>query len=155
MREFQVQDPDYDARIRRGFARQRLMELLGLSLTRVEPGKLEMQMPYDIRFTQQNGFLHAGAVSTALDSACGFASCTLMPAQADVLTVEFKINLLAPARGQTFRFVGTVVKPGRTLVIAEGHAFATDDGREKLIATMSATMMTMLRRPESGAGGEG
>lgn len=111
---------------------------------------LELRMPYDAKFSQQNGFLHGGVVSAGLDTACGLASYTLMPAAADILTVEFKINLLAPAKGQTFRFVGNVVKPGRTLVIAEGRAFANDAGREKMIATMSATMMTMLRPSAAG-----
>ncbi|MBV5269140.1 MAG: PaaI family thioesterase [Afipia sp.] len=146
MSGFQVQDPDYDARVRRTFTNQPAMATLGISLARIEPGTLELQMPYDAKFSQQNGFLHAGAISTALDTACGLASYTLMPARADILTVEFKINLLAPAKGQTFRFVGSVVKPGRALVIAEGRALANDSGREKLIATMSATMMTMLRQ---------
>ncbi|MCF2523474.1 PaaI family thioesterase [Bradyrhizobium sp. G127] len=146
MSAFQAQDPDYEARVRRTFANQPAMATLGISLVRMEPGTLELHMPYDAKFSQQNGFLHAGAISTALDTACGLASYTLMPAQADILTVEFKINLLAPAKGQSFRFVGSVVKPGRTLVIVDGRAFANDDGREKLIATMSATMMTMLRQ---------
>ena len=145
MNAFEIQDSDYEARVRRNFAGQQAMATLGVSLTRIEPGSLELQMPYDAKFSQQNGFLHAGAVSAALDTACGLASYTLMPAKADILTVEFKINLLAPAKGQTFRFIGSVVKPGRTLVVAEGRAFASDGGREKLIATMSATMMTMLR----------
>jgi uncharacterized protein (TIGR00369 family) len=145
MSTFQISDPDYEARVRRNFANQQAMRTLGVSLARIEPGTLELQMPYDAKFSQQNGFLHAGTLSAALDTACGLASYTLMPAEADILTVEFKINLLAPARGQTFRFVGSVVKPGRTLVIAEGRAFANDDGREKLIATMSATMMTITR----------
>jgi uncharacterized protein (TIGR00369 family) len=145
MNGFQIQDPGYDARVRQNFASQQAMATLGISLARVEPGTLELQMPYDAKFSQQNGFLHAGVISAALDTACGLASYTLMPAQADILTVEFKINLLAPAKGQTFRFVGSVVKPGRTLVIAEGRAFASEGGREKLIATMSATMMAMLR----------
>jgi uncharacterized protein (TIGR00369 family) len=146
MSGFQIQDPDYDARVRRTFANQPAMATLGISLARIEPGTLELQMLFDAKFSQQNGFLHAGAISTALDTACGLASYTLMPAQADILTVEFKINLLAPAKGQTFRFVGSVVKPGRTLVIAEGRALANDGGREKLIATMSATMMTIMRQ---------
>ena len=103
-------------------------------------------MPYDATLSQQNGFLHGGVISTGLDTACGLASYTLMPANADILTVEFKINLLAPARGQTFRFVGNVIKPGRTLVVSEGRAYANDDGREKLIASISATMMTMVSR---------
>lgn len=146
MSAFQIQDPDYEARVRRTFAGQMALATLGVTLTRIEPGTLELQMSYDVKFSQQNGFLHGGIVSAGLDTACGLASYTLMPAQADILTVEFKINLLAPAKGQTFRFVGSVVKPGRTLVIAEGRAFASDDGREKLVATMSATMMTMRRQ---------
>jgi uncharacterized protein (TIGR00369 family) len=144
MTTFQVRDPDYEARIRRVFHGQPAMETLGVTLFKVGPGELELRMSYDSRFSQQNGFLHAGMVSAVLDSACGLAAYTLMPAQADVLTVEFKINLLAPAKGDTFRFVGAVVKPGRTLVISEGRAFADDGTHEKLVATMSATMMTML-----------
>lgn len=146
MNAFQIQDPDYEARVRKTFAGQLALATLGITLARIEPGSLELRMPYDAKFSQQNGFLHGGVVSAGLDTACGLASYTLMPAQADILTVEFKINLLAPAKGQTFRFVGNVVKPGRTLVIAEGRAFANDGEREKLIATMSATMMTMLRQ---------
>jgi uncharacterized protein (TIGR00369 family) len=146
MNAFQIQDPDYEVRVRKAFAGQLALATLGITLARIEPGSLELRMPYDAKFSQQNGFLHGGVVSAGLDTACGLASYTLMPAQADILTVEFKINLLAPAKGQTFRFVGNVVKPGRTLVVAEGRAFANDGEREKLIATMSATMMTMLRQ---------
>jgi len=146
MSAFQVQDPDYEERVRRTFANQPALGTFGITLARIEPGALELRMPYDAKLSQQNGFLHGGVVSAALDTACGLASYTLMPAQADILTVEFKINLLAPAKGQTFRFVGNVVKPGRTLVVSEGHAYASNDGREKLIATMSATMMTMVSR---------
>lgn len=145
MSGFQVQDPDYETRVRRVFDGQPAMTTLGITLSDVGPGELELRMPYDARFSQQNGFLHAGVVSAALDTACGLASYTLMPARADILTVEFKINMLAPAKGDTFRFVGTVVKPGRTLIVSEGRAFANDGTREKLVATMSATMMTMLR----------
>lgn len=146
MTAFQVQDPDYEARVRKTFAGQAALATLGITLARIEPGTLELRMPYDAKFSQQNGFLHGGVVSAGLDTACGLASYTLTPAHADILTVEFKINLLAPAKGQTFRFVGHVVKPGRTLVVSEGHAYAIDDGREKLIATMSATMMTIVAR---------
>ncbi|MBR2117445.1 MAG: PaaI family thioesterase [Pseudomonadota bacterium] len=145
MTAFQVQDPDYEARVRKTFAGQPTVITLGITLAKIEPGTLELRMPYDAKFSQQNGFLHGGVVSTGLDTACGLASYTLMPAAADILTVEFKVNLLAPAKGRTFRFVGNVVKAGRTLVIAEGRAFASDGDREKLIATMSATMMTITR----------
>ena len=146
MSAFQVQDPDYEERVRRTFANQPALGTFGITLARIEPGALELRMLYDARLSQQNCFLHGGVVSAGLDTACGLASYTLMPAHADILTVEFKINLLAPAKGQTFRFVGNVVKPGRTLVVSEGHAYASNDGREKLIATMSATMMTMVSR---------
>ena len=146
MTAFQVQDPDFEARVRKTFAGQPALGTLGITLAQVGPGTLELRMPYDAKLSQQNGFLHGGVVSAGLDTACGLASYTLMPATADILTVEFKINLLAPAKGQTFRFVGRVVKPGRTLVVSEGHAYASEDGREKLIATMSATMMTILRQ---------
>lgn len=146
MTAFQVQDPDFEARVRRTFAAQVALATFGITLAKIEPGTLELRMPYDAKFSQQNGFLHGGVVSAGLDTACGLASYTLMPAHADILTVEFKINLLAPAKGRTFRFVGNVIKPGRTLVVSEGHAYANDDGREKLIATMSATMMTMVAR---------
>lgn len=146
MTAFQVQDPDFEARVRKTFAGQPALGTLGITLAQVGPGTLELRMPYDAKFSQQNGFLHGGVVSAGLDTACGLASYTLMPATADILTVEFKINLLAPAKGQTFRFVGRVVKPGRTLVVSEGHAYAGEDGREKLIATMSATMITILRQ---------
>ena len=146
MSAFQVQDPDYEERVRRTFANQPALGTFGITLARIEPGALELRMLYDARLSQQNGFLHGGVVSAGLDTSCGLASYTLMPAHADILTVEFKINLLAPAKGQTFRFVGNVVKPGRTLVVSEGHAYASNDGREKLIATMSATMMTMVSR---------
>lgn len=146
MSAFQVQDPGYEARVRKTFAGQAALTTLGITLARIEPGTLELRMPYDANFSQQNGFLHGGIVSAGLDTACGLASYTLMPAKADILTVEFKINLLAPAKGQTFRFVGHVIKPGRTLVVSEGRAYAVEGEREKLIATMSATMMTMVQR---------
>lgn len=146
MSAFQVQDPGYEARVRKTFAGQAALTTLGITLARIEPGTLELRMPYDANFSQQNGFLHGGIVSAGLDTACGLASYTLMPANADILTVEFKINLLAPAKGQTFRFVGHVIKPGRTLVVSESRAYAVEGEREKLIATMSATMMTMVQR---------
>lgn len=146
MSAFQVQDPDFEARVRKLFASQPTVTTLGITLSKVGPGTLEVLMPYDAKFSQQNGFLHGGIISAGLDTVCGLASYTLMPAAADILTVEFKVNLLAPAKGRTFRFVGNVIKAGRTLVIAEGRAFANDGEREKLIATMTATMMALLRQ---------
>ncbi len=141
-------DPAFEARARESFGRQAMMATLGIAVDRVGPGEVDLSMPFDARFTQQHGFLHAGAIASALDSACGFAAFTLMPDDAGVLTVEFKLNLLAPGRGQRFRFAGRVVKPGRTLVFTEASAHAAQDGDERLIATMTATMMTVTGRDD-------
>jgi uncharacterized protein (TIGR00369 family) len=143
---FEPRTPDFAERVRDSFARQGAMATLGAALVRVAPGEVEIGLDWAPGLTQQHGFLHAGVVSTALDSACGYAGFSLMPADAGVLTIEFKINLLAPARGQRFRLVGRVLKPGRTITVTEGQAFAIDDGREKLIATMNATLMTITGR---------
>ena len=104
-------------------------------------------MPYSAALTQQHGFLHAGVISTALDSACGYAAFSLMPEDAGVLTIEFKVNLLAPGKGERFLFRGSVTKPGRTIIVADGQAYAFGaDGEAKLIATMTGTMMTVTGR---------
>lgn len=145
---FEPQDPDFAQRVRDSFQRQAAMATIGASLAAVEPGEVAIELPWAAGLTQQHGFLHAGMVATALDSACGYAGFTLMPADAGVLTIEYKINLLAPAKGQRFRMVGTVVKPGRTVTVTEGRAYAIDEGREKLIATMGATLMTILGRSD-------
>jgi uncharacterized protein (TIGR00369 family) len=133
----------FEEKVRASFARQKAMETLGVTISRVEPGEVELAMPFNADFTQQHGFLHAGTVTTALDSACGYAAYSLMPAEASVLSIEFKVNLLAPAKGETFRFLGKVIKSGRTISVCEGHAFAVTGGVEKLIATMTATMMAV------------
>ena len=138
---------DFEARVRASFARQKVMVSIGAELTRVTPGVVEIEMPYDETLTQQHGFLHAGIISTALDSACGYAAYSLMPADAAVLTIEFKVNLLAPGKGERFLFRGSVTKPGRTIIVADGQAYAFGDGGEaKLVATMTGTMMTVLGR---------
>ena len=143
---FQAQDPNFEARVRDSFARQAAMGTLGAALAEVAPGRVVITLPWAAHLTQQHGFLHAGMVSTALDSACGYAGFSLMPADVAVLTIEFKINLLAPAQGESFRMVGTVIKPGRTVTVAEGQAFALHGGKEKLVATMGCTLMTVLGR---------
>jgi len=143
---FEPRDPDYAARVRASFERQDAMKTIGAALAAVEPGRVAIELPWAQALTQQHGFLHAGMVATALDSACGYAGFSLMPAAAAVLTIEYKINLLAPAKGQRFRMVGEVVKPGRTITVVEGKAFAIDEGREKLIATMNATLMAVFGR---------
>jgi uncharacterized protein (TIGR00369 family) len=124
------------------------MATIGATLGEVAPGRVVIELPWQQQLTQQHGFLHAGMVATALDSACGYAASTLMPADAGILTIEFKINLLAPARGTRFRMEGMVLKPGRTITVTEGRAYALHEGREKLIATMGATLMTILGRDD-------
>jgi uncharacterized protein (TIGR00369 family) len=142
-------DPDFPARVRASFARQAAMATLGVSLEAVEPGRVVLAMAHQAPFTQQHGFVHAGIVSTALDSACGYAAFSLMPPDAAVLTIEFKVNLLAPAKGPHFRFEGQVVKPGRTISVVDGRALQFDtDGKEKLIATMTATVMAVTGRDD-------
>ncbi len=143
---FEPQDPDFATRVRASFDRQAAMKTIGATLTGVEAGWVAIELPWAQPLTQQHGFLHAGMVATALDSACGYAGFSLMPADAAVLTIEYKINLLAPAKGQRFRMEGRVIKPGRTVTVAEGQAFAIDEGKEKLIATMGCTLMALFGR---------
>ena len=142
------QDPDFDRRVRASFARQQVMATLGIEISRLSPGAIELTMPYAAAYTQQHGFVHAGIIATALDSACGYAAFSLMPANAGLLTVEFKISLLAPAQGQRFIFRAQVVKPGKTLTFCEASASAEDGGAEpRLVATMTATLMAIYDRP--------
>ena len=140
------QDPDFEARVRASFARQEAMKTLGIELLSVKPGEVELEMPYRQAFTQQHGFIHAGIITTALDSACGYAAFSLMPKDTAVLTVEFKTNLLAPAKGDCFAIIGRVVKGGRTITVCEGQAFDVQDGKPRLIATMTGTLMAIYDR---------
>ena len=145
----QLADPatgDFEARVRDSFARQNAMRFIGAELTQVRPGAVEIEMPYSEDLTQQHGFLHAGIISAALDSACGYAAYSLMPENAGVLTIEFKVNLLAPGRGERFLFRGEVTKPGRTIMVSDGRAFAFQDGEAVLVATMTATLMVIKGR---------
>lgn len=139
-------DPGFEARVRDSFARQRVMDTLGARLVRVAPGEVEVELPYREELTQQHGFLHAGVVTTVLDSACGYAAFSLMPPDAAVLSIEFKTNLLAPARGELLRARGRVVRAGRTVTVCEGEAWMLDGGAERHVATMLATMMTVRGR---------
>ena len=134
-------------RVRESFGRQAVMATLGAQLESVEPGRVVITMQHRPELTQQHGFLHAGIVSTALDSACGYAAFSLMPADAAVLTIEFKVNLLAPARGPGFRFEAEVTKAGRTISVVDGSAWQTDaNGQPQRVATMTATVMTVRGR---------
>jgi uncharacterized protein (TIGR00369 family) len=134
-------------RVRDSFARQAVMATLGAQLDTVAPGRIVIAMRHRSELTQQHGFLHAGIVSTALDSACGYAAFSLMPADAAVLTIEFKVNLLAPARGPEFRFEAEVTKAGRTISVVDGSAWQTDaNGQPQRVATMTATVMAVRGR---------
>jgi uncharacterized protein (TIGR00369 family) len=145
---FTPADADFAARTRESFARQAAMRTLGAELASVAPGRAVITLAHRLALTQQHGFLHAGIVATALDSACGYAAYTLMPADAAVLTVEFKVNLLAPARGPLFSAEGQVVKAGRTISVVDGriHQRAAADAAPQLVATMTATIMTVRGR---------
>jgi uncharacterized protein (TIGR00369 family) len=146
VRRFEPKNPAYRAVATATFAAQPAMRTLGISIARLEPGEVDLTMAYSADLTQQNGFVHAGIITAGLDNACGIAAFTLMPAGADILTVEFKTNLLAPARGKRFLFRATVVKPGRTLTFCEARAYAEQDRSETLVASMTGTLMAVMHR---------
>ena len=117
------------------------MTTIGAKMTRVVPGEVHIEIPYDSAWTQQHGFIHAGIITSIVDSACGYAAYTLMSKDSNVLTVEYKVNFLNPARGERFVGIGRVIKPGQTLTVCSGEVVSFAGGEEKLIATMQATMM--------------
>jgi len=146
----QARNPNFAQRVHESFGLQGAMRTLGASLEAIEPGRVVIGIAHRPELTQQHGFIHAGMVATGLDSACGFAAFTLMPDKAGVLTIEFKINLLAPARGPLLRFEGVVTKGGRTISVVDGKAYQFEPGSDekKLIATMTATVMTVVGRDD-------
>lgn len=130
--------------IKASFAKQTIMGLIGAELSRVEPGIVEITLPYRADLAQQHGFLHAGIVTTIADSACGYAAYSLMPPNSEVLSVEFKVNLLRPAKGELFVALAEVIKSGRTLTVVRADVFGLDQGgRRELVATMLGTMMCL------------
>ncbi len=141
MADFEPRDPDYERRVRESFARQRAMEALGMRLVRVAPGEVEIALAFSEDLTQQHGYLHAGVVAAAADTACGYAALTLSEAGSEVLSVEFKLNLLSPAAGEGFVARARVVRSGRNITVCAGDVYALKGGAEKLVATMLATMM--------------
>src|SRR5574341_844071 len=146
MTSFEPVDPHFANRVRESFGRQKLMTTIGASIPTVEPGRVTIEVPFREDLTQQHGFLHGGIVASIADSACGYAALTLMPAEAAVLTVEYKVNFVAPAKGSRLVANGRVTKPGRTLTVCAGDVFAVTDGLEQLVAAMQATMMTVIGR---------
>jgi len=140
-------DPAWEARVRRSYARQRALATLGAELARVVPGEVEIRLPFRPDLAQQHGFLHAGIATAVVDTACGYAALTLMPPGAAVLSVEFKVNLLAPGRGTLFVATGRVVKPGRSITVCTGQVEAHDGEEHRTVALMQATMMVVQGRP--------
>lgn len=134
---------EIDARVRDSFGKQTIMTTLGAEVLAVRAGEVEIVLPFSDRVLQQHGFVHAGAVATIADSACGYAALSVMPPDAAVLTTEFKINLMSPAKGDRLRAVGRVVRSGRTLVITLGEVFAETAGVSKQVAMITATMMVV------------
>jgi len=147
MPPFEPQDPGYEKRVRESFARQRALATLGATLARVVPGEVEIHLPFRPELTQQHGFLHAGVSTAVVDTACGYAALTLMAAGSAVLTIEFKVNLLALGKGELFVATGRVVKPGRTVTVCSGEVVAVDGGERRTVALMQATMMSVQGRP--------
>lgn len=151
---FAARNPDFERVVRESFACQPMMETLGARLTRVEAGRVDVAFARAARFTQQNGFLHAGAVASVADSACGYAAFTLAPAGTDVLAVEFKLNLTAPARAPRFEARARVLRSGATLSTCMAEVVGLDDGDEEtLVAAMLSTIVIRPVRPAE-AGGE-
>jgi uncharacterized protein (TIGR00369 family) len=141
-------DADVEERVRRSFGRQSFMATLGAELVHVGDGEVDISLPFSEALVQQDGFLHAGVVAGATDSACGYAALTRMDAGAEVLTVEFKINLLAPAAGERLVARGRVVRSGRSLTVCRGDAVTVVEGREKQVATMTATLIAVTPRDD-------
>ena len=148
MRKFEPRDPDFEAKVRESFGKQTAMQSLGALIGRVEPGEVEIEMPYRADFTQQNGFVHGGIVTAIVDSACGYAALSLSAPGTAVLTVEYKVNFLAPAKGDRLLARGEVVRPGSTVTVCKGDVVAYDGGDEKVVASMLTTMMLMPNRSD-------
>ena len=138
-------DPAFASRIRESFGRQKAMTLIGATLTKVEAGEVEIALPYRDELTQQKGFIHGGILGMIADSACGYAAFSLMPAGGSLVTVEYKMNILAPAKA-SLRAIGKVIRAGRTLTVARGEVYAQDGTH---VATMQQTLMALPDRPDS------
>ncbi|MEW6512784.1 MAG: PaaI family thioesterase [Pseudomonadota bacterium] len=147
--KFDPRDPHWNDKVRDSFTKQGVMGLLGATLADVWPGGCEIHLPYRPDLSQQHGFFHAGVTSTVVDSAAGYAGFSLMAPHTSVLSVEFKINLLAPADGELMIATGEVVKPGRNLVITRGDAWVVKNGKATHCAMMQQTLMTMHDKPEA------
>lgn len=146
MTQRQPADPNFAERVRASFARQRIMATMGALVDTVEPGRVALRLPFREDLTQQHGFLHAGVMAALADSACGYAALTLMPAEAAVLSVEFKVNMLAPAKGDAIVARAEVIRPGKTIMVCRADVVALTGTDEKLVAAMQGTMMVVRDR---------
>src|SRR5262245_42748701 len=142
-------NPEFEAVVRESFGRQTFMTALGARLERVAAGEVDVSVPFDAGYSQQNGFLHAGVITSIADSACGYSALSMAPAGHDVLAVEFKINLLRPATAPTFLACAKVVRAGRTLTVAQADVFGVSGAGRELVATM---MSTVIARPVVAGG---
>ncbi|HEY5701078.1 MAG TPA: PaaI family thioesterase [Gammaproteobacteria bacterium] len=143
IKTFIPENPDYEQRVRTSFARQGIMVHIGAELGRVEPGYCEIRLPFQDTLTQQHGFFHGGVTTTIADSACGYAGFTLMPADASVLTIEYKVNFLAPADGDLLFARGQVVKPGKTIIVCQSEVTVFNGDKQRVCASMTETLMVM------------
>ncbi|NOX21622.1 MAG: PaaI family thioesterase [Actinobacteria bacterium] len=151
MADFVIRNEDYADRVRRSFARQGFMVSLGASLTDVEPGRVEIVVPFSDNLAQQHGYFHGGVVGTLADNAGGYASFSLMAASDSVLTVEYKLNLMAPAEGERLIARGAVIRAGRRLTVSRSDVFVQRNGAEYLCATMLGTFMTLANTSDDPA----
>lgn len=143
MTKYEALNPLFAREVNDSFARQSLMSLIDARLTRVDPGRVDITLPFRGDLTQQHGYLHAGIITTIADSACGYAAYSLMPPSSEVLSIEFKINLLRPGKGESFVARAEVIRPGKTVTAVRADVFAVNDGNELLIATMQGTIMCL------------
>ena len=151
MSEFQPRNPEFEERVRDSFTRQTFMRHLGAELDKVAPGVVEIRLPYREELCQQHGYFHGGLIGTLADNAGGYAAFSLMAVEDSVLTAEYKINIVSPGEGDALVAVGTVVKPGRNLCVAEARVYSEVEGRRKLTATALCTLMTMHGRSDHKA----
>ncbi len=143
--QYSPMDENFETRIRTSFEKQGIMHTIGGQLLKVEPGEVQIELPFSEALTQQHGFIHAGILTTIVDSACGYAASTLMPFASEVLTVEYKVNFISPAKGENFLAIGRVVKPGRSLTVCRGEVLVKDGSEYKTVVLMQTTMMTIIK----------
>ena len=148
MTEFSARDPDFEARVRASFERQAFMHYIGAELAVIAPGRAEIRLPWRPELGQQHAYFHGGVIGTIADNACGYAAFSLAAESDSVLTVEYKLNLVAPGKGEALVARGEVVKPGRTLSVCEARVYAIEKGRERLCAIALETLMMLPDTPD-------